>query len=88
MSINICFFFNSIITYLRWGVAANASICGKVVEAAGFSYTIMDCVTMESFWTWEPLTGINIDVVLLVVNCFIFWSLLVLIEARYLKKGE
>ena len=71
----------------RWGVTANASICGKELQGASNIYTIMSCVTMKSYWTWDKLDGINIDVVILAVDCLLFWTLLVMIEAGYLKKG-
>ena len=40
---------------------------------------------MESFWTWEALDGINIDVLTLVINVFIFWTILILIEMDLVK---
>ena len=68
-------------------MTANASICGKELQGASNIYTIMSCVTMKSYWTWDKLDGINIDVVILAVDCLLFWTLLVMIEAGYLKKG-
>ena len=40
---------------------------------------------MQSFWTWEALDGINIDVLTLAINIFIYWTILILIEMDLVK---
>ena len=40
---------------------------------------------MLSFWTWESLTGININVVILAVNVLIFWAILIFTELNITK---
>ena len=40
---------------------------------------------MISFWTWESLTGININLVILAVNILVFWAFLISTEMNITK---
>jgi len=46
---------------------------------------LIPCREMLSFWTWESLTGININVVILAVNVLIFWAILIFTELNITK---
>ena len=40
---------------------------------------------MISFWTWDSLSGININLVILAVNILVFWALLIFTEMNITK---
>ncbi|XP_023336664.1 retinal-specific ATP-binding cassette transporter [Eurytemora carolleeae] len=44
------------------------------------------CHTIKSFYTWDPLQGINTDLVMLVIDGVLLFALLVLIETRLLPR--
>ena len=44
------------------------------------------CHTTESFFTWDALRGINLDIVLLLVDGVLLFLLLVLIESKALAR--
>ena len=71
-----------------WGVSEEFSICGTLLPSTIlpiFSYPIHQCVEPESYWTFDYVYGINIDVIILTIEIFLFWTLLTLIETNLLK---
>ena len=67
----------------QWNVPEDYAICGK--EVHGFQ--IHGCVEEASYWTFDKLNGINIDVIILCVNVVLFWVILIFIETNVIKKG-
>ena len=41
---------------------------------------------MLPLWTWEPLSGLNIDFSVLAINVILFWTILILIEMDLVKR--
>ena len=73
-----------------WGVSDQFSICGSLLPSNNFpifSYPIHDCVQPESYWTFDYIYGINIDVIILTVHILIFWTILTLLETNMIKIG-
>ena len=72
------------------GVSEEYAICGKTIQAEIVDkiadFHIQSCVESESFWTFDHINGINIDVIILCVNIIISWTLLTLIETNILKR--
>ena len=65
----------------QWNIPENYSICGQTIEGLKIS----DCVVEKSYWTWDYQNGINIDVIIMVINIVIFWAILIFIETDLLK---
>merc|ERR1719460_389534 len=61
----------------KWGVPEALQLCGEDRQIA--------CREMISFWTWESLTGININLVILAVNILVFWAFLISTEMNITK---
>ena len=71
----------------KWGVSEDYAICGTILNGSLSQYHIHDCVEPESFWTFDYLYGINIDVIILFIDIIIFWTLLTLIETHVISRG-
>ena len=72
----------------QWGVAEENSICGSnVTTNTGIPIPIHGCVVAQSYWTFDFLYGINIDVIILFIDIILFWMLLGFIETKLLSKG-
>ena len=73
------------------GVSEDYAICGSILHAGEGDLTkdfyIHPCVEPESFWTFDYLYGINIDVIILFVDIIVFWTILTLIETNVLSRG-
>ena len=73
------------------GVSEDYAICGSILHAGVGDLTkdfyIHPCVEPESFWTFDYLYGINIDVIILFVDIIVFWTILTLIETNVLSRG-
>ena len=73
------------------GVSEEYAICGTTIHAQVGDISkdlyIHPCVEPESFWTFDYLYGINIDVIILFVDIILFWTLLTLIETNVLSRG-
>eukprot|EP00092_Neocalanus_flemingeri_P060351 GFUD01072319.1.p1 GENE.GFUD01072319.1~~GFUD01072319.1.p1 ORF type:complete len:1563 (-),score=388.51 GFUD01072319.1:54-4385(-) len=65
------------------------AICGKNITV-GPDFVIpgseLPCHQIESFYTWDPLKGINLDILMLFVDGCLFFLILVLIETKILYK--
>ena len=57
------------------------SICQVVIEASE-----NPCHEVESFFTWDALRGINLDILILLVDGVLLFLLLVLIESKALAR--
>ena len=57
------------------------SICQVVIEASENL-----CHEVESFFTWDALRGINLDILTLLVDGILLFLLLVLIESKALAR--
>ena len=44
------------------------------------------CFTIESFYTWDSIRGINIDLLFLAIDLVFFGAVLILIESGILKR--
>merc|ERR1711892_839905 len=66
-----------------WNVPEEYAICGKTFD----NIVVNNCVEDASFWTFDYLKGINIDVILLCINAATFWVILIFIETNLIKKG-
>ena len=65
------------------------AICGKDIVVDGrvvVPASQNKCHTTESFFTWDPLRGINMDIMMLIVDGLLFFLILVLIESKGLSK--
>ena len=71
----------------RWGVQPEYAICGTYLQTASKNYTIHKCVEQDSFWTFDLILGINIDVIILCIDIVLFWIILALIETNILSKA-
>ena len=73
------------------GVSEDYAICGTILPAGTGNLTsdmyIHPCVEPESFWTFDYLYGINIDVIILLIDIIVFWTILILIETNVLSRG-
>ena len=71
-----------------WGVTEENAICGQILdlEIPG-NYTVHACVEAESFWTFDYVYGINIDIIILSIDIVLFWVILTLIESNLLNIG-
>jgi len=65
----------------QWNIPESYSICGQTIDGLKIS----DCVVEKSYWNWEYQNGINIDVLIMVINIVIFWAILIFIETDLLK---
>ena len=63
----------------QYELSPELSLCGK--------FPFAPCTVDKSPWTWQPLLGINIDVVILFIDALIAWGLLILIETGLVKLG-
>ena len=64
-------------------------VCGKDIVIGGYvvvNATMNKCHEIESFFTWDPLRGINLDITMLILDGFLFFLILVLIETAGLSK--
>ena len=68
-----------------WGVTEDNAICGQYLPPIPFP--IHSCVQPESFWTFDYVYGINIDVIILAIDIVIFWVILTLLETNLLNIG-
>ena len=57
------------------------------MEGDSTEYTISPCVVAQSYWTWDFISGINIDVVIICINILLFWIILYMIETNVFTKG-
>ena len=57
------------------------STCQVVIEASE-----NPCHEVESFFTWDALRGINLDILILLVDGVLLFLLLVLIESKALAR--
>jgi len=66
------------------------AICGKNITVISQNTVIpgtdIPCHEIESFYTWDPLRGINLDMLMLCVDGCLFFLILVLIETKILYK--
>jgi len=70
----------------RWKVPTEYVMCGKNLTLGPLVFTI-PCHEMQSYWTFDSATGINIDVIILIINFLISWTFLVFIETDLIKTG-
>ena len=68
-----------------WGVTEDNAICGQFLPQ--ISSSIHACVEPESYWTFDYVYGINIDVIILSIDIVIFWVILTLLETNLLNIG-
>ena len=68
-----------------WGVTEENAICGQ--HLPDILFPIHPCVEPESYWTFDYVYGINIDVIILSIDIVIFWVILTLLETNLLKIG-
>jgi len=59
------------------------AICGQAIG----NIQVHGCVEEDSYWTFDELKGINIDVLITCANVVVFWLLLIFIETNLIKKG-
>jgi len=66
---------------------ANYTLCDKTFQNpfTGSNFSV-PCHTISSFYTWDSLKGINLDIIMLVVDGILLFSLLVLLESKLLSK--
>ena len=72
----------------KWGVSEEYSICGTLLPNSllpFLPYPIHQCVEPESYWTFDYVYGINIDIIILTIDVFLFWTILTLLETNHLK---
>ena len=63
------------------------AICGSTLEGNSGQYIISPCVVSESYWTYDFLSGINIDVIIICIDIILFWVILYMIETNVFTKG-
>ena len=68
-----------------WGVTEDNAICGQFLPP--IPKPIHACVEAESYWTFDNVYGINIDIIILSIDIVIFWVILTLIETNLLNIG-
>ena len=68
----------------QWGVSAENAICGTANNNISVP---VPCREAESYWTYDLLYGINIDVIILLIDAVLFWLILGLIESKLLGRG-
>lgn len=61
------------------------AICGQIVPP--LEKPIHACVQAESYWTFDYVYGINIDIIILSIDIVLFWVILTLIETNLLNIG-
>ena len=61
------------------------AICGQIVPP--LDKPIHACVQAESYWTFDYVYGINIDIIILSIDIVLFWVILTLIETNLLNIG-
>jgi hypothetical protein len=70
-------------------VSPDVAICGKDLSVGGrvvVNATENPCHTAESFYTWDALRGINLDITMLIVDSILFFLALVFIETKLLAR--
>jgi len=70
-------------------VGEENQVCDTDVSFNGhliFNATDIPCHKMESFFTFDPLKGINLDVIMLFVDGLIYFLILVMIEAKFVAR--
>ena len=68
-----------------WGVTEDNAICGQILPP--IPVPVHACVEAESFWTFDYVYGINIDIIILSIDIVLFWVILTLIESNLLNIG-
>ena len=68
----------------QWGVSAENAICGTANNNISVP---VPCREAESYWTYDLLYGINIDVIILIIDAVLFWLILGMIESNLLGRG-
>ena len=66
-------------------VPEDVAICGKNMTMGGkvvVSAEDNPCHTTETFFTWDALKGINLDISILIIDGLLFFLILVLIEMK------
>ena len=73
---------------IKWDVPEEFAICGKsLMFNTSQPIFVHDCVEEASYWNYDYQDGINIDVIILFLNIFISWVILIFIETNLIRKG-
>ena len=73
---------------LLFSVKSEAAICGKNLTFGLISIPATDvpCHNISSFYTWDDLKGINLDITMLFIDGMLYFLMIVMIETRLLYK--
>ena len=69
-------------------VKSEAAICGRDLTFGFITIPATDipCHEIESFYTWDELKGINLDITMLFIDGMLYFLMIVMIETRLLYK--
>ncbi len=64
------------------------AFCGNEINIAGQHVEVVECHEVQDFFSWDALTGLNMDLVFFGVNIAFYCALVVALELGYVDRAR